>query len=65
MPDYCTAILRMNTRGLIKHIPKRGQIMKAMLRSMFLNGTVLKRKRKLYYKESKRKLYYKECIGLW
>ena len=40
--DYCTAISKIYTRRLNqRHILKRGQINLTLLRSMFLNASVL------------------------
>ena len=41
-PDYSAAISRIYTRSLNqRHIPKQGQVIKRLLRSMFLNVSVL------------------------
>ena len=41
-PDYSAAISRIYTRSLNqRHIPKRGQVIKRLLRSIFLNVSVL------------------------
>ena len=41
-PDHCAAISKIYTRSLYqRHIPKRGQVIKILLRSIFLNGSVL------------------------
>ena len=41
-PDNSASISRVYTRGLNqRHIPKRGQVIKSLLRSMFLNVNVL------------------------
>ena len=41
-PDYCTAISRIYMRSVNqRHIPKRGQTIKTLLRSSFLNISVL------------------------
>ena len=42
MPAYCAVISRIYTRSLNqRHIPKRGQTIKTLFRSMFLNVSVL------------------------
>ena len=48
-PDYCVAISRIYTRSLNqRHISKRGQTIKTLLRSMFINVSVFEHSEYLY-----------------